>query len=226
MQNRISKHFTSAFILAFGLLVPCARGLEVPVEKDTRLEQANPTANYGGASDLGVRWVSGANIKWTVLHFSPDFYLPWTRAEDISSAYLRIYVNAVTQPGSVKLVRVMPLAWTEGTLDGVTSGVSTDLCFNNRPNGFDSMTREFSQAHVNQFYTIDITNWVKSWVYNPTLNNGIILFGDTTVDVTFDAKENTARGHAPKLDIVINKVRVPARGDVTMGTFTNGTAPE
>lgn len=226
-----------------------ASTLAAVLADDTCVIQGSPTFNYGASPNLHLIGTSNAH-RWTYLKFDLTYlkYDPVTKVstpaslsevvkpEDIESAEVRIFVNNVTAAGSFAVYTVQA-SWIEGSKAGAASvpaAAPTELNWNNKP-ASDAVQEGLTAVGVptvyslaatdeREFKRLDVTELVKDWMTspNPAANFGIVLKPiGTTVSATFDSKEQTTTGNRPSLVITLVKKRTPARGDLSMGTFTN-----
>ena len=157
---------------------------EAPVAADAYVNNAYPSVNYGGLSNLYVN-ASGTAL----LRFDLSSLPAGTTSNQIGGATLRLYVNRVNTPG---LVTVVPISstWSESA-----------VTYNTLPT-LGSQVASFTPTVPQQFITIDVTSLVQGWVGTPATNFGIALTS-TAGDVVFDAKENTETSHAALLDVTV-----------------------
>lgn len=214
-------------LIAIGtMVVQPLYGLDIPTADDAQVIQANPSWNYGGADNLRVDSSAGAG-RWTFIRFDINSYLPpGGKSGDVKQALLHLYVNNVTQGGTFD-VYLCPTSWIEGKLSGAAAAGT--ICWNNKPTptGVPLATISISSTEQFEFKTLDVTDVVKGWIDAPAANYGLVLKPNiSAVDFQFEAKENiTGTGKRPALQLTLVKDRVPAKGDVTMGSYTNGPQP-
>jgi hypothetical protein len=167
---------------------------------DSYTNTADPNTNYGARMLLNV---DGAT-RITYIQFDLAS-IPATAC--ISSATLKLFVNAVTTAGSFNVDYVNG-TWAESTIDA-----------GNAPALGKTIASDVSitTADKNQYILINVTPAVEAWLSGGETNNGIALVANSSFNATFDSKENTATSHPAELDIVF----AAHGGD---GTITGVTA--
>jgi hypothetical protein len=208
MNNMLQPRFilTAYLCLAF-LFVACrASAVEALLLQDTYVDNGTtgskppPNAsNYGSAMDLRV-FKGNGRIGRTFLKFSLGTIPPGTLASDVSHARLRFWVNGnSTIAGSITLSPVTT-AWDEYLLKDNSTG---SLTF-----GQQKLT-ELAIASVNNFVSIDVTDWVKAWLAGTLVNEGIEIepsAATSTLNLAFDSKESNQTSHEPRLEIALSRI--------------------
>jgi hypothetical protein len=189
--------FLPALLLVLSLFTSTAAHAQITPLGDAYTNTADSTKNYGSQTLLDV---DGAS-QITYIQF-PLTSIP--AGASVSQATLKLYVNAVTTPGSFN-VDYVNTAWTESTIDA--SNAPT-------PGTTIASNVNVTTADKNQYILINVTSAVQAWLDGTETNNGLALVANSTFDATFDSKENTATSHPAELDIAY------AGGD---GTITGVT---
>jgi hypothetical protein len=134
------------------------------------------------------------------LKFSLATLPPGTMASDVAHARLRFWVNGnSTFAGAIALTPVTA-PWDEFTLkDNSTASLS-----------FGSpAVAGLSITSMNNFVSIDVTDWVKAWLAGTLVNEGIRIEADaatTFLDLSFDSKESNETSHEPRLEISLSRI--------------------
>jgi collagen triple helix repeat protein len=155
-------------------------------------------ANYGGAIDLRVFKANG-RVGRTFLKFSLATLPPGTTASDVAHARLRFWVNGnSTVVGGITLTPVTT-AWDEYTLKDNSTGT---LSFGS------PILSGLPVTSINNFVSIDVTDWVKAWIAGTLVNEGIKVEATSTatsLDLSFDSKESNQTSHEPRLEISLSR---------------------
>jgi hypothetical protein len=203
MTALLPRHLAAiAFVLLAGVFIaPRAPAVEALLLHDTYVDNGTtggeppPNAsNYGAGPDVRV-FKGNGRIGRAFLKFSLETLPPGTAASDVTHARLRLWVNSKsTAAGSITLSPVTT-PWDEYTLKenstrGLTFGVPK--------------LSELPIESMNNFISIDVTNWVKAWLDGTLVNEGIAIEpGVTTdfLDLSFDSKESDGTSHEARLEI-------------------------
>src|SRR5437762_10664784 len=111
-------------------------------------------SNYGSGMDLRV-FKGNGRLGRTFLKFSLATLPPGTAASDVAHARLRFWVNGnSTVPGAVTLTPVIS-PWDEYALKDTSTGSLLS--------GAPALS-ELSITSINNFVSIDVTDWVKAWI--------------------------------------------------------------
>jgi hypothetical protein len=192
--------------LTLALTADPARAVDALLLQDTYVDngtnggkQAPNVSNYGGGMDLRV-FKGNGRLGRTFLKFSLATLPPGTTASDVAHARLRFWVNAnSTAAGAITLTPVTA-AWDEYTLkDNSTESLS-----------FGSpVLSDLSITSINNFVSIDVTDWVKAWIAGTLVNEGIRIepsAATTFLDVSFDSKESNETSHEPRLEVSLSRI--------------------
>jgi fibronectin type 3 domain-containing protein len=148
---------------------------------DARVEQANPTTNYGTSSTLGADQDSIAQVE-SYLKFNPSLV-----TGTVTNAKLRLW----TTTGS-----------TSATTNGpAVYGVSTDwaegtITWNNKPGRAATATANSGALAVDSLVEYDVTDLVKNATYN------FSLVPDSTDGTSFNSRSNSATTKRPQLVVM------------------------
>jgi hypothetical protein len=148
---------------------------------------AAPSTNYGAAGLLSV----DAGSATTYIQFDLSS-IP--AGASVSQATLKLYVNAVSTPGSFN-VQYVSGAWTENTITSILAPALGAAIASNL---------SLAGADTNQYVLINITPAVVAWLNGSEANNGLALVADGVINVSFDSKENATTSHPAELDIVFS----------------------
>src|SRR6266404_4588212 len=167
------RAITTAFILLAAVLIPLhADAAEALLLQDTYVDNGStggkppPNAsNYGSGMDLRI-FKGNGRLGRTFLKFSLATLPPDTTANDVAHARLRFWVNGnSTVAGSITLSPVTT-TWDEYTLkDNSTSALTYG----------SPKLAELPVVSINNFVSIDVTDWVKAWLNGTLVNEGIEL---------------------------------------------------
>lgn len=182
--------FAQALLCAILLSMP-AWAQQAPPSADTYSSRSIPNLNYGTRPQLNV-----SNEATSFLQFNLSA-LPANAT--VSRATLRLYVNAVTGPGTFDVYQV-DTPWSESTLtftNAPTPGVSAT----------GSNPVSIGKTDLSQFILVDITSLAQGWVNGSVQNNGLALaLTSTAGGFSFDSKESELTGHEPELEITLAEV--------------------
>ena len=191
---------------AIFFIAPRARAVEALLLQDTYVDNGTTggkpppnNSNYGSGLDLRV-FKGNGRLGRTFLKFSLATLPPGTLPTDVSHARLRFWVNSnSTVAGSVTLSPVT-MAWDEYVLKDNTTGALT----------FGSpKLSELPISSVNNFVSIDVTDWVKAWLSGTLTNEGIVIEPSATttfLNLAFDSKESNQTSHEPRLEISLSRI--------------------
>jgi len=178
-----------AAAVATGFFVDCVHALEAPLAADTHVSTVTPTANFGALPTVNVGGGSFGLIRFDLST------LPLAAsAANVVKANLVLYVNRVGSAGGIDVTPAFS-AWSEATVTAASAPVLGAPLVYNVP-----------VTAANQFVSVDVTSLVKQWITNPSSNFGLVLTPALAASGTvafFDSKENTATGHATRLDITL-----------------------
>jgi hypothetical protein len=191
-------------VLSLTLIAHPVRAVEALLLEDTYVDNGatgDPPppmgSNYGAASDLRV-FKGNGRVGRTFLKFSLATLPPRITSAQILQARLRLWVNArTTAVGSITL-RPVTSDWDEYKLTGNSAG---NLNF-----GLPSLS-DLPINSINNFVSIDITDWVKAWLVGKLANNGIEVEpgADTDfLDLSFDSKESNETSHEARLEVSLS----------------------
>lgn len=238
----IQSSLTSVFA-AFCLVIPASSslGVDAPLLMDafTSGLTGETTTAYGAngtASVINLKLnASATNTKKAWLKFDVAGALPTgVTYAHITKATLRVFINAVTAAGSieVKAIGSNGSAWDELTITYTNSLAYTLLNDSTTGAPYQTVVVSASPTMLNDYINIPVTDLVRDWLdpnalgpLSPLPNNGLVLQGTLGLNIVLDSKEASLTSHPPQLIIEYAAPRVPAKGDVTMGTFINGTPP-
>jgi hypothetical protein len=208
-MNKIFSLRTFPFALiafAFLSIAPAMRAVEALLLQDTYVDNGTtggkppPNAsNYGAGMDLRV-FKGNGRVGRTFLKFSLATLPPGTLPGDIAHARLRFWLNDnSTVAGSVTL-SAGTTAWDEYTLKDNSTGTLT----------FGSpKLSELPVSSVNNFVSIDVTDWVKAWLSGALVNEGIAVepsASTTFLNLAFDSKESDQTSHEPRLEVSLSRI--------------------
>src|SRR2546423_187106 len=191
-------------ILSLTLTAHRVHAVEALLLQDTYVDNGTnggkpPNAsNYGSGMDLRV-FKGNGRLGRTFLKFSLATLPPGTAASDVAHARLRFWVNGnSTVAGAITLTPVTA-PWDEYTLkDNSTGSLS-----------FGSPTLSgLSITSMNNFVSIDVTEWVKAWIAGTLANEGIKVEASpsaTFLDLSFDSKESNQTSHEPRLEVSLSR---------------------
>lgn len=170
------------------------------VDNGTTGSKPAPNAsNYGSGMDLRV-FKGNGRLGRTFLKFSLATLPPGTAASDVAHARLRFWVNGnSTVTGAITLTPVTA-RWDEYTLKDNSTG---SLSF-----GAPTLS-ELSITSINNFVSIDVTDWVKAWIGGTLANEGIKIEASaatTFLNLAFDSKESDQTSHEPRLEISLSRI--------------------
>ncbi|MFN2621832.1 MAG: DNRLRE domain-containing protein [Chthoniobacterales bacterium] len=193
-------------LLSLTLTAHRVRAVEALLLQDTYVDNGTtggkppPNAsNYGGGMDLRV-FKGNGRLGRTFLKFSLATLPPGTIASDVAHARLRFWVNGnSTLAGAITLTPVTA-PWDEYTLkDNSTGSLS-----------FGSPTvSDLSITSMNNFVSIDVTDWVKAWIGGTLVNEGIKIEASastTVLNLAFDSKESDQTSHEPRLEVSLSRI--------------------
>jgi len=145
--------------------------------------------NFGSGSSLWVGPNTSSYVQFDLSGIPSGAY--------VSQATLRLYVDAVTIPGSFDVYAV-DRSWSESALTFNTQ----PLPFG--PSATGSHSISIGSGSLNQFLLVDITAVVRDWASGAVPNNGIAIVLTTGSGAfAFDAKESLATANEPELQLVL-----------------------
>ena len=193
-------------LLAPFVTVRSASAVEALLLQDTYVDNGTTgskpppnQSNYGAGMDLRI-FKGNGRIGRTFLKFSLATLPPGTTASDVSHARLRFWLNAnSTAVGSITLNPVTT-AWDEFTLkDSSTAGLTFGL----------PRLADLPINSINNFVSIDVTDWVKAWLSGTLVNEGIEVEASsatTLLNLALDSKESTQTSHEPRLEVSLSRI--------------------
>lgn len=201
--------------------------------KDTYLQQANPTRNYGATDPLSLRTnVGGQRIPLVEFNLSA---LP--AGATVNSSNMQYYVSTANANITVNLYRLTQ-NWNEGTASNANCGPGngngatwdTYNCVNNwaTPGGdYDGTTLlgSFVPSPVGGYQTVasaNLNSLVQNWMNGSVANNGVILVPTAASNQTAAIRSRDTVNQEPRL--TINYTYVGAQV-VTTGTPPNLVSP-
>lgn len=192
--------------LAFVLAAPRTHAVEALLLQDTYVDNGTtggkppPNAsNYGSGLDLRV-FKGNGRIGRTFLKFTLATLPPGTLPSDVSHARLRFWVNSNSTIAGAITLSPVTTAWDEYLLKDNTTG---SLTF-----GAPKLS-ELAVSSVNNFISIDVTDWVKAWLAGTLVNQGIAVepsAATSTLNLAFDSKESDLTSHEPRLEISLSRI--------------------
>ena len=206
MNMTIPKPATATLLILLFIIsmAPQAGAVEALLLQDTYVDNSTTggkpyNSNYGGAMDLRV-FKGNGRVARSFLKFTLATLPPGTNANDVVHARLRLWVNDnSTAAGSITLSPVTT-AWDEYVLKENSSG---SLTF-----GIPKLL-DLPVNSLSSFVSIDVTDWVKSWLSGTLANEGIQIepgAATTLMDLAFDSKESNQTSHEPRLEISLSRI--------------------
>src|SRR5579864_5470816 len=182
---------------------------------DTYVTGASPTTANGSSTSLVVQGSSVGKPSLSYIRFDMT-PLTGINASQVQSAYLRVYVTAVTAAGGFNVLEVStPSGWAEATLTFNTAGASS-------PTGTQlgsTITVPYPSGK-SMYFDIDVTQALKDWLSGAKANNGIVLVpNDASISVSFSSKEDTTFSQVP----TINAILTPNAGSIGPSQLAAGT---
>lgn len=153
---------------------------------DTRLEEAQPATNFGSATELKVRNLSGNHIR-SLFKYDLSAIPP---GANVTRAEVRLRVTTADTSGDPVNVYRVTDAWTEST-----------ATWNNTGSDFDAATIYGSFVPDSTGWVwVDIMPLVQSWVCGHFANEGFMLVATSGgVESTYSSREWGNQGHRPRL---------------------------
>lgn len=166
--------------------------------------------NYGGSQYVLVQ-APGVS---SYLLFDTTKLPAGVTAGNIQKAYLRLYIDAITQSGSLD-VHLVSKSWSESA-----------LTYNTAPAWGNMVASGVVLKPKKQFVDIDVTPAVAAWL-NGTPNYGLVLSpsSGSTISASFDSKENTNTSHNAELELILVNVgpQGPAGSAATVSVGSTST---
>jgi hypothetical protein len=139
----------------------------------------------------------GANVLLYVDGATETTYIQFNLASipasaSVSEATLKLYVNGVTTAGTFN-VDYIAGTWVEKT---ITANLQPAL------GAAITTSGTLTTASKNQYILINVTSAVQAWLNGSQANDGLALVANSTLNASFDSKENATTSHPPELDIV------------------------
>jgi poly(3-hydroxybutyrate) depolymerase len=171
--------------------------------KDTHIYQYNPTQNYAGDDKLVINY--GRSFRG-LLKFELDTIPPQA---EIKEAHLRLYLNSVSDSGSIAVSLHRLLAhWVDGqstwnvAVDGQPWGTAgaQGAGIDYDPAPIDEKT-----VYQNAFVTFNLKSAVREWLAGATPNEGVLILGPElgsgSTRYRFDSSEAGDPDRRPALEI-------------------------
>jgi Collagen triple helix repeat (20 copies) len=202
-----ARAIANAFVLlALVFIASRAGAVEALLLQDTYVDNGTaggkspPNAsNYGSGVDLRV-FKGNGRVGRTFLKFSIETVPPGTSADDITQAWLRLWVNGNSSIAGAITVSPVTTAWDEHALKDNSTGAFTF--------GAPKLS-ELPVTSITNFVSIDVTDWVKAWLNGTLINEGIEIkpgANTTFLNLAFDSKESDQTSHEPRLEISLSKI--------------------
>jgi len=176
---------------------------QAPPSADAYVTNLQPRANFGSSPLLPVQARTTSYVKLNLGAIPSN--------ATITKATLRLYVNAVAEPGSFDVYQVED-TWSENTLNFYTAprlGASAT-------GGHPIRVTADSQ---NQYLLIDVTALAQAWLSGSVSNNGVALaLTGATGSFSFDSKESG--GRQPELEIAFDE----AAAGSSIASVASGTS--
>ena len=176
---------------------------------DTYVWSANPTYNNGTLTNLNVDSTKAAFIRFDLSALPPG-----TVPSHVKKATVSLYLNRFTTAGSLDITEITS-PWAE-----------TTVTFNTAPStgAVRGTVLVSTSAH---WYTIDITDLVRTWVANPAANYGIRVSpsASSSASAIFDAKESISTKHAAQLQLVLDGLAPQAAAVMGADTYISNASP-
>src|SRR5713226_1524522 len=195
LRTRALYPLLACFILLIARPIGSA-AQAVPTD-DSYTASNRPRSTNGEAAGLMV----GSNphedqsgVRRAYIRFGLSELPNGTTGKQISKASLVLFANGHMTPGKIDVFRVTS-GWNEETLD-----------FFNAPSvPLKPEVAGFQVGEPNSFVMIDVTPLVQAWVDGTLANHGLALVpsSGSSIDVTFDSKENTGTSHPARLEIML-----------------------
>jgi hypothetical protein len=188
VKPRMARDLSSVLVVLL-LVIPGVRGVaQAPPSADTYVTSAMPASNFGASQILPVQPGTTSFVRLNLGALPAN--------AKIAKATLRLYVDAVSTPGSFDVFAVAG-NWNE-----------QGLRFNNTPPLGASATEgqpiSLTKTSVNQFILIDITALAQGWLNGSVPNQGVALtLTSADGSFAFDSKESVGTGHQPELEVVL-----------------------
>jgi Collagen triple helix repeat (20 copies)/TGF-beta propeptide len=163
-------------------LLPSLGAVEAPVAADTYVSSASPAANFGTAANLIVAPGNTALMQFDLSAVPPS--------ATVASAYLRLYVNKLTTPGTLDVATVTS-SWSEA---GVT--------FSTMPTAGAALG-SVPISVADSFLVVDVTAQVQAWLATPATNMGIAVTGAGATSLQLDSRESRTTSYPAVLELAI-----------------------
>lgn len=190
-RSMVSRETNRAVRVAGALLV-CLLALPALAQftpsDDAYVNAASATTNFGMAGTLNLESGSQTSFIRFDLTAVPAGYT----GSQVAKATLKLYVNALTTPGSFN-VDLVAGTWKERTITYNLQPAITSTLASSVP---------LKAASRETYIEIDITSTVQAWLSGTEPNDGIALVANSPLVCSFTTKEATTTSHSPELDIV------------------------
>jgi hypothetical protein len=212
IRNRILVFLIGYFVFTNLVLANTS-----PVAADTFLQSNVTTNNNGKVTLVYADFYATPLLKFSLTGLPQNLI-----ADDIAKATLFIYIVSVPTAGRFQLSQVAG-TWNEYA-----------VTYSSRPLfQLPSLTTNaISSTNIGNYFAIDITEMVKSWVTDPANNFGLTMKPDPatpTAAITFDSKEQTTTSHPAFIDVVLSgqpNIGIKGdKGDIGLTGLTGATGP-
>jgi Collagen triple helix repeat (20 copies) len=207
MNKAASPRVLAAALILLGTLLWAnhAAAVDALLLQDTYVDNGTTgskpppnNSNYGAGTDLRV-FKGNGRLGRTFMKFSLATLPPGTLASDVSHARLRFWLNTnSTVFGSISLSPITS-RWDELTLKDTTTSTLTF--------GLPKLS-DLPVNSINNFVSIDVTDWVKAWLSGTLVNEGIEIEASATatfLNLAFDSKESNLTSHEPRLEVSLSR---------------------
>jgi hypothetical protein len=205
---------TSLLSLLWLVLASPSLFAQAPPSADTFVSSSFAKTNFGMGTSLVVQNGSISLVQFNLSGIPSS--------STVTKATLRLYVDAVTNSGKFDVYQVTS-SWNESTVTYNTRPVVGNSASQNGP-------FSITKASMNQFFLVDITPLVQSWLSGATPNYGIALAltKSSAGSFSFDSKESLLTANGPELEIALAGAVGPQGPEGAQGPqgLTGATGPQ
>ncbi|MGR8932821.1 MAG: DNRLRE domain-containing protein [Gammaproteobacteria bacterium] len=156
---------------------------------DSYTSSASPSANFGNSAEIKITPTSKGYLKFNLNKSVPGAYT----GANVAKATLKLYVEDVAASGKLTIKQVTS-AWTE---NGITA-------LNEPLVGISLPAISVAKNAKHHWIEINVTALVQDWLNSGgSTNFGVLLKGNSTLNISVDSKENIKASHEPVLDIIM-----------------------
>lgn len=192
--TKLTRNWRAALAALLLLAPSAAQAAGVKLTNDSYTSASRANTNFGAANTINV-----SSNETGFLRFDLADLPAGVLSAEVEKATLKLYLSAVSAAGSFQICQVTS-AWTESTITQNT--IPSINC------ALPSASGALPTTEKQDYVTIDITDIVKYWLDNPSLNFGVVIQQTAGASFQLSSKEGTG-GRDASLDITLTGPQGP-----------------